>query len=116
VGAVEAALSSGMSEDYKSAVRAWQARAAVLGRNLGVVRGAIQHHWHSAKALRCYTTRHAVPTVTKFSPLLHTSMDSCGMLQLSSAQSHDAADLRLRLGAYFSIRDDDSTCTHAMSK
>jgi len=112
VGAVEAALDASMSEDYKRGARAWQHRAQALGRNLGVVHGGLLHEWHGPKTDRRYTDRHAILKATGFSPDLHTVMDSEGMLQITSSQSRDAAELRLRLAAYFTLRDDDSKCRH----
>jgi hypothetical protein len=91
------------TEAYRSAIYAWQERAARLTRNIGYVDQHVIHHYHGPKDRRGYTTRDAILIEEKYDPMRDVYPDYQGILQLSP----DKPRLRDRIRAYFLSRVED---------
>jgi hypothetical protein len=96
-------IPGGVSEGYRRAVMAWQARAARLHRNLGFVEGTIVHAWHGSKASRKYIERWGILVKNAFDPDHDLRRNSMGVLELDPERVQLRDDIR----GYFAQRQDD---------
>jgi hypothetical protein len=103
-------LSSGRREtevthpNYSAAIKAWQAKAAVLKQDIGYIDQLVIHHWHGSLKSRGYGSRVDVLVDNQFDPLLDISHDRQGVLRLTGNKPKLRDDLR----AYFRSRAEDS--------
>jgi len=86
-------------------LRVWQARALThVNKNIGFVRGAIEHDFHGAADKRRYWDRWSIFTDEHFDPDTDLKKNSWGVLELSG----NKPDLRRKIDQYFRSRDEDS--------
>ena len=92
------------SPAYAKAIRDWQANAAGLNANIGVIDCHALHSWHGNKKNRGYGTRPAILKKNVYDPTTDIRRDYQGVYQLSGNKPKFRDDLR----AYFRSRDEDA--------
>ncbi len=91
------------SPGYQRAIAKWQADAARLQRNVGVVDNFALHYFHGSKSRRAYSTRDAILVEHAFDPLTDLRLDHQGIWQLTT----DKPRLRDAIRNYFRSRTED---------
>lgn len=104
IGRARLTLPSGIHDNYKREVMAWQDRAAaVVNKNFGFVPGTIVHHFHGSKTNRRYVSRWDVLVNNKFDPQADVYRNAQGVLELEDRNP----ELRDAMRAYFRQRNED---------
>lgn len=107
VGNAQNTLSNNLHSSYKQDILEWEERALLLRKNIGVVKGSIYHAWHGAKVSRKYRERWKILESNQYHPSRDLVTDSQGLYKFSHKAS---IELRDQIRAYFSVRNEDSTC------
>lgn len=92
------------SKPYIHAVLRWQARSAVLQRNIGYVDNHAIHYFHGSKVSRAYGSRWRVLRDNNYDPRTDIVRDWQGVYQLAGNKPR----LRDQIRAYFRDRNEDS--------
>jgi hypothetical protein len=90
---------------YVAMVEAWQSRAAMLKRNVGVLDQFVVHHFHGPKSDRGYGTRDEILIAHQFDPVTDIRRNSHGIYELTG----NKPALRDAIRAYFIARNEDAT-------
>lgn len=107
IGRVESTIHHDLHDRYKYMLRLWAQRAeAACKRNLGCVRGLLNHHWHGPKKARKYVSRWKILIEEGFNPDTHLYRDSQGLYQLSDYDPR-MWNFRNRVREYMSQRQED---------
>jgi len=105
VGNLQRSMQAKFPGAYAESLRAWERRAAVLRKNVGVVQGTLYHFWHGKKKDRQYVSRESVIVNNQFDPAKHLIRDTQGLYQLAPDVP---IDLRDGIRRYFRARNEDS--------
>jgi hypothetical protein len=92
---------------YKAPLQRWQSRALThsgFGRNVGIVRGTIEHLWHGPKRARGYIPRWTILERNLFDPATDLVRNEWGIWELAG----NKPQLRRDIDRYFRQRDEDS--------
>jgi hypothetical protein len=93
------------SDDYRSAITAWQSNAAKLRKNIGYVDGFCTHMFHGSKLRRGYASRDLILVRNQFAPTTDLRADWQGIYQLNETKTQLRDDIR----RYFISRSEDLT-------
>lgn len=104
VGQAAHSFPAGMSQGYKDSLLRWQKRASKLNRDIGCMRGLLNHYWHGKKKDRRYSDRWKILVDHGFCPANDIYKDSQGVWCLND----DRIELRDDIRAYFTGRSEDS--------
>lgn len=108
IGRGRDSINSKMHPNYLASVDQWQARAERhIRRNIGMVDGAVLHHWHGRKVNRGYNDRWKILRDLQYDPVADLKRDAQGLYQLVDDGSERSIELRDRIRAYFSARNED---------
>ena len=105
LGLADQSMPDGIHPNYRAMVKAWEAKAAALKRDIGFVPGTILHHFHGHKADRKYWDRWDILKATNFDPAADLVMGDDGILRLAE---NGKTALRDGLRAYFRGRNEDA--------
>jgi hypothetical protein len=95
--------------NYQKLLLEWEDRCRWgIRRNVGVMEGAILHHWHGQKNLRRYTAKRKLMAGTAFDPLKHLKRDSQGLWQLHDDGSENFIRFRDVMRQIAKGRNEDS--------
>jgi len=100
------AVNSESTDDYKNSITDYQRRAKNL--RLGYVPGVIRHHYHGSKKNRQYSERWQILLDHLYSPSLHVTRNTDGIVIPSEACSQKLLDDIL---VYFKQRNEDEEFT-----
>jgi hypothetical protein len=92
------------TDEYKLYIKAWQANAAQLRRNVGYVDSHMVHKWHGPRTRRGYSERWQILERNGFDPYLDVTPDCNGVLQFTGNKPRLRDDVR----AYFRSRNEDT--------
>jgi hypothetical protein len=107
-GFMEQALPAKYSPGLRHALIQWGERAhRVFAGDIGVVPGALLHHFHGSMSNRGYGTRETILHRSNYDPLTDIHRDSYGVLALSMDGSPRLRQLRDDIRAYFRSRNED---------
>lgn len=93
----------GRKNPYTRYIASWQANAARLKKNIGVMDGDLLHKWHGSKSKRGYADRYKILERNHYDPYSDVMLDHNGVLRLTGNKPQLRDDLR----AYFRSRDED---------
>lgn len=92
------------TEQYKLYIKAWQANAAQLRKNVGYVDSHMIHKWHGPRTRRGYSERWQILERNAYDPYIDVTPDQNGVLELTGNKPKLRDDVR----AYFRSRSEDS--------
>jgi hypothetical protein len=104
IGAGSASVPSGVAEAYRREVLRWEGRAVRhINRNIGYVRGTVEHMFHGRKTDRGYQGRWNMFIKHDFDPLEDLKRNSHGVLEFAS----NKPELRHDFDLYLQSRNED---------
>jgi hypothetical protein len=109
VNKTDSMMHSALHPNYKAMVNEWHARAEKhIRRNVGVMDGAIFHHWHGKKVVRGYGDKHRILARLAFDPIAQLKRDYQGVYQLHDDGSENFIGLRDNFRKIAKERNEDS--------
>lgn len=104
VGGAYASIPSGAGDNYRAAVKQWEARALHhINRNIGSVDGTIEHLFHGRKGDRGYQSRWEMFVKHGFDPFNDLKHNSHGVLEWAG----NKPELRHDFDLYLQSRNED---------
>lgn len=109
IGKVEDSVNKNVSPAYMKHLLAYQEQCErYIRRNIGYVRGTIQHEWHGRKRDRGYADRWKILVDNQFDPDTDLKRDWQGLYQLADHGDLRSMKLRDDIRRYFRSRNEDS--------
>lgn len=105
IGKCQDSYPGNIEPTYKEAVSDWQHRALThLHKNLGYLKGTIEHCFHGSKRERYYQSRWEILVKNKYNPYRDIKKNVYGMYELTGSKP----ELQRDILKYFSARNEDS--------
>ncbi len=99
-----------LHRNYKKLVSQLYQRCRTNVRsNVGIVEGAVFHHWHGKKTSRGYNERHGLLSAYGFDPQRHLKRDSTGVYCLHDDRSTAYVQMRDAFRRIAKERNEDGT-------
>lgn len=104
VGEADASMPAGTHERYREHVKRWEARALQhINKNIGCVRGTIEHRFHGTKTSRAYIPRWKMFVDHAFNPDEDLKSNAFGITEFAT----NKPELRRQFDVYLAQRQED---------
>jgi hypothetical protein len=104
LGRADESIPEDMTAGYRAPIKAWERNAEALKRNIGYLKGTIEHAFHGPKPKRNYLERWKVLAKHKFDPVWDLRRNTWGVYDLAG----NKPDLRRDMAKYFMQRFEDA--------